>query len=302
MIDRLRRLFTWFILFQIATLPLAGGLGWTNRPANCSNWKPQSLVPTDHVWLGADERPLPFQSVEEILDFLKTAKVVSTTHIGIGVNGVDKLLLEKEGVRLYAAFRDVRIKKHLQHMAQGQFEINFRDDCIFELAAFRLARALGLNNVPPVVERKLGRRKGTLQIWVEKTMMEKERLAQSIEPPSKASWLYQTQTMYLFDLLIANDDRNQGNVLIDGNWKMWLIDHTRSFRRNKEVSNMGRVHYCRKGLYEKLTALKDSEIKEHLKNVLTASEVKALLERRRQLVRHIETLIEKKGESGVLFP
>jgi hypothetical protein len=35
--------------------------------------------------------------------------------------------------------------------------------------------------------------------------------------------------MALFDQLIFNDDRNQGNMLIGKDWKVWLIDHTQDF-------------------------------------------------------------------------
>ena len=40
--------------------------------------------------------------------------------------------------------------------------------------------------------------------------------------------------MRVFDELIANTDRNQGNMLIDKQWKLWLIDHTRGFRTTSD--------------------------------------------------------------------
>jgi hypothetical protein len=33
--------------------------------------------------------------------------------------------------------------------------------------------------------------------------------------------------MRAFDQLIYNTDRNLGNLLIDGDWRIWMIDHTR---------------------------------------------------------------------------
>ena len=35
--------------------------------------------------------------------------------------------------------------------------------------------------------------------------------------------------MKLFDQLIANIDRNQGNLLYDADWHLFLIDHSRAF-------------------------------------------------------------------------
>ena len=45
----------------------------------------------------------------------------------------------------------------------------------------------------------------------------------------------QIQIMRVFDELIQNRDRNQGNILWTNDWTMWLIDHTRAFRLGKEL-------------------------------------------------------------------
>ena len=39
----------------------------------------------------------------------------------------------------------------------------------------------------------------------------------------------------VFDELIRNKDRNQGNLLWTRNWTLWLIDHTRAFRLGKDL-------------------------------------------------------------------
>ena len=41
--------------------------------------------------------------------------------------------------------------------------------------------------------------------------------------------------MRVFDELIANTDRNLGNMLIDRQWKLWLIDHSRAFRLHETL-------------------------------------------------------------------
>ena len=41
--------------------------------------------------------------------------------------------------------------------------------------------------------------------------------------------------MYLFDELISNIDRNQGNIVYTKDWRLWLIDHTRAFRKNSTL-------------------------------------------------------------------
>ena len=44
----------------------------------------------------------------------------------------------------------------------------------------------------------------------------------------------------VFDELIANRDRNIGNMLWTSTWKMWMIDHTRAFRRGAERTDAAR--------------------------------------------------------------
>ena len=41
----------------------------------------------------------------------------------------------------------------------------------------------------------------------------------------------------LFDQLIANTDRNLGNLLIGNDWTIWAIDHTRAFRTQHDVED-----------------------------------------------------------------
>lgn len=256
--------------------------------------------PTGSVWLDPDGQPLPFQEDEEVLDFLATARVVSTKRLSEGVNGIDKVLLEKVGVRAHAAFRDVSIHKRRMELP-GAVRLDFRDDCIFELAAYRLARLLGLTNVPPVVQREVEGRKGTLQIWVENAMMEKERIAKKLRPPRPAAWLYQMQIMHLFDRLIFNDDRNQGNILIDQDWKVWLIDHTRAFRRFKKPVDLEDIRFCERFLWEKLKNLEASRLEQELEDVLAKAEIRGVISRRDEIVRHLEKLAETQGQTRIFF-
>ena len=41
--------------------------------------------------------------------------------------------------------------------------------------------------------------------------------------------------MKMFDLLIANIDRNQGNLIYDSDWHLFLIDHSRAFIDKKDL-------------------------------------------------------------------
>ena len=43
----------------------------------------------------------------------------------------------------------------------------------------------------------------------------------------------------MFDQLIYNVDRNLGNLVIDKNWTIWMIDHSRAFRLLDEHQDAG---------------------------------------------------------------
>ncbi|MDA2924347.1 hypothetical protein MYX65_06770 [Acidobacteria bacterium AH-259-L09] len=265
----------------------------------------QASTRSSHVWLDAEEKPLPFQSDEEIQEFLRTARVVSIQDILVGVTKPKKVLLEKDGIRMHAKFNNVKIDKRRIKMASGRVKFNFRDDAIFNCAAYELSKLLGLDNVPPVVERKIKGQgnKGILQAWVEKGMVETERLKNKIQTPEKHKWRWtmQYQVMRLFDNLIYNEDPNQGNILYDQDWKLWMIDHTRAFRTYSEPLNPTTIRFVDRKCWEKLQNLNEDNLKNRLKPFLHPREIKALLKRRDKLVEHIQQMIAKRGEGKVLF-
>ena len=252
-------------------------------------------------WLGPDGSALPFQTDQEILDFLLTAQPLSSKRVGEGINQTQKVLLEKDGLRMNAAFRRVSSEQQIPNPANPAILVKHRDDCIFELAAYRLSRMLGLSLVPPTVVRKLEGKTGTLQAWVEKAMMEKQRRKKGIQPPDEWYWMSQMLTMHLFDNLVANTDRHQGNLLIDLRWEIWLIDHTQAFRRYKALHSPEQVLYCDREVWKRLRSLDKETIQAEFKDLLRPPEIRALLKRRNLLLAQISKLIDQRGEDKVLF-
>ena len=67
--------------------------------------------------------------------------------------------------------------------------------------------------------------------------------------PNPPVWNKRIFILRIFHQLISNVDRNLGNVLITKNWRMWLIDHTRSFRlyrvRQENLSKCDRLLLAR---------------------------------------------------------
>lgn len=248
-----------------------------------------------------DGEPIPFESEEDLLEFLRTAEVVSMEPIPEGVTEPDKVLLEKDGVRLHAVFRDVAVRRTRANLEGRRTAFFFRDEALFECAAYELARLLGLGAVPPVVERRIGRSSGTLQVWIEGAMTESERVRQGLRDPSRQRWNRQLRTMNVFDRLIGNTDRNRGNMLIDDRWQIWFIDHTRAFTVDSRMAGLERITEIERGLWEALQGLSPELVEERLDAYLTGPELSALLRRHERLVEHFEKLIAERGEDRVLY-
>ena len=252
-----------------------------------------------YTWLGADGKPVPFKTPAQVVDFLRTSQVVSSMELPDGINQPIKLLLHEDGIRMHGIFREVR-KVKVRHLRISGRRLELRDDFIFECAAYQTARLLGLDNVPPVVERVIDGRPGSLQLWIEKA----RTVGQDSTPGRKATLekrlLEQHQAMWVFDNLIYNDDRNKGNVLIGADGKLWMIDHTQAFRTFEELPYPSLVTRCSRSLYQRLKELDASQVSQALTPFLEENELEALLTRRDLLVEHIETLIVENGESSVL--
>ena len=76
-------------------------------------------------------------------------------------------------------------------------------------------------------------------------MTERTRLEEKREPPVEQQWKKQLQMMNVFDALVYNTDRNRGNMLITPDWKLWMIDHTRAFRRHADAAEVRDVQSMR---------------------------------------------------------
>lgn len=249
---------------------------------------------------GPDGELLPFTSDEEVLDFLRTADVVAKEEIGSGVSGTLKVLLERDGVRAHAAFRSVEMRKPRVELGKKTI-LSFHDSYRYEVAAYELARLLGLDNVPPVVLRRMSGVDGSLQLWIENAMTEGERESRQIFPPDYDAFYRQKHVMRLFDRLIYNFDRNQGNILIDRDWRLWMIDHTRSFNSSVDMVGIKSVTVCDRELWERLQALDEEVLRERLGPYLSHRQLRSLVKRREKAIVYVTGLIDQFGLDAVIF-
>ncbi len=249
--------------------------------------------------VGPDGELLPFTSEEHVLEFLRSAEISDPEELDVGVTRPIKVVLQLGAVRTHGIFRAVDERHARARWASQRGELFFRDRGLFECAAYELARLLGLDHIPPVIERRWERRTGSLQLWIEGTITEAERAQQGRFDPATARWNGQLGLMNVFDALIGNVDRNKGNLLIDSTWRLWFIDHTRAFSGSSQIS-LAALNAIERPLWQALQQAEDSQITATVERYLTARELRALLQRRRLLVAHFEQLIQDRGEARVV--
>ena len=168
-------------------------------------------------------------------------------------------------------------------------EFNFTDSWRYNVAAYRLDRLLDLGMIPPSVERYFEGKKASYTWWVDDVLMDEgARLKGKIDAPDPQRWNEQMWHVRLFDQLIYNTDRNLGNLLIDKDWAVWMIDHSRAFRLLSEPKSPANISKVDRRVFERLKALDRATLDAALKNYLTPGEMKALLQRRDAIVAYIE--------------
>ena len=246
----------------------------------------------------ADE---PNLTEDQIRQFLLKAKIVQWHQTSKGITSPWRLTLTDGTLTHDAAFQSIDEQKAFVQMSRGTTEIGFRDSYHFNIAAFELAKLLGLGEMVPVTVERSWRNKGSLSWWVSVKWDEQERVKQNLEPPDANAWNMQLNRMWVFSQLVYDTDRNQTNILISEDWKLWMIDFSRAFRRHPKLENPARLTMCDRQLLEKLRQLDEAQVLEKTKPHLRKEEVKAIMARRDLIVAYFEKRIAEKGENAVLY-
>lgn len=222
--------------------------------------------------------------------FLSTAKVTKTKEAKKGVTGTLMATLA-DGTTTHQASIQTIDQSMMRFESSRGVELNFRDYWGYNVAAYRLAVMLGLDMIPPAVARRHGDKPAAFTWWVDDVLMDElGRVKSKTRPPDITYWGAQNALILVFDALIGNVDRNQGNMLIDKQWKVWMIDHSRAFRLAEKVKNLAVIRRCERTMFARLKALDAAALKAELDDYLTRYEMDALLERRDAIVAHIEAL------------
>lgn len=240
-------------------------------------------------------------------EFLRTAEVVGQEQLSgvLAVTNPWVLTLEKDGVQRKALWKDIlgdRIK-------------GFKETWKGEIAAYRLSRALGLHMVPATVERRYQGTRGSCQLWFDAWNTMETIVKKDLRPPGIKA-LYNARNLCLqraFDNLIYNVDRHQRNYLIMEDWRMILIDHSRSFSTTKRArtdliydeKNRESPKFIMETLprdfVDALRALTPESVREIVDEYLDDDEIAATLSRRDAIIAWLDKRIADLGEAKVLY-
>jgi hypothetical protein len=265
-----------------------------------------SVVPAPSYAQTVAAAPAPQLTVEQMKDFLKTAKVIRSRTTSKGVTAPKRLTLTNGTITNDAVFQSVDESQMVAKLSGGgrssSTELNFVDSYRYNLAAFALAELLGLEYMMPVyVERRWGGATGSVGWWVTTLMDESDRLKKKVQPPNPTDWNYQMYRMRVFTALVRDTDRNLTNVLITPEWKVMMIDFSRAFRLQPELMYNKDLARMDRKLLARLEALERGTVKAAVGDWLTNNEIDAMMKRRELLVAHFQKLIADLGEGKVLY-
>ena len=231
----------------------------------------------------------------EIEQFLLKGDVIRTKGVKKGTTGTTRVTMTLGGFTHDGQIQTIDVSKREFRTDRG-VEFNFRDSWMFNVAAYKIDRLIGLNLVPPSVARTYKGTRGAFTWWIDDIKMdEADRFKEKLTPPDLDKWNQQMQLVRLFDQLIANVDRNLTNLLIGNDWSVWAIDHTRAFRTHTNLKTPGNIARCDRQVFAKLKQLDKTAIKEAVGEQLQTYEIDAVLKRRDLIV----ALIEQKGDGGL---
>jgi hypothetical protein len=209
--------------------------------------------------------PLQGAAAEE---FLKSAEIVAVREFDtMAVTRPMKVELTDGQRTCYAVFKTIDERASKKKFTDGTTELQFSDRYRYEIAAYELDKLLGLEIVPPTVERRIGREVGSLSLWVEGSMTEWERLK-------------------------VTDFKNTNNLLVTPDWKIYKIDSSRAFRNHKSLRREESLSRFSRTVLGSLGLLSKEQLKTHLCRWLSKDQISSLLADRR---------IAEHGEAAVLF-
>jgi hypothetical protein len=228
-------------------------------------------------------------------EFLRKAKIGKVQGAKKGVTNTSRATLSDGTVTHDASIQKINESKPVYQASDGSSEVNFKDSYRYNIAAWKLARVLGIDDMlAPSVERKYNGDSAAFTWWIDDVIMDEvQRKAKKMQAPDPDHWNSEMYVVRVFDQLIYNTDRNLTNLLIDKDWRIWMIDHTRAFRLQHTLKDVRDLVQCDRKLLAKLKELDEPTLQKQLMPYANKEEIKGLLARRDLIVK----FFAEKGDS-----
>jgi hypothetical protein len=235
--------------------------------------------------------------------FLLKGRIASTKDAGEGVTLSKIVTVEFEGRTHRGLFKTIdESKLGATRLADGSIDVGFQDSWQTEIAAYQVDLIIGLGLVPATIERRIGTNIGSVQWFVDYKIKEAERVEKKIAPPDLETWNRAMFKVRLFDQLIANVDRHLKNILVTENFEVRLIDHSRSFRTNRELTRPQDLTRFSQSLLEGIQKLEKQDLKKKTGRWLTDAQIDRLLQRRDAILALAKKRVSERGEAAVIYP
>jgi hypothetical protein len=221
---------------------------------------------------------------QEVEDYLRTAECVGMENIGRGSSSGQRCVLRPGGPASRMLWKP---------LIPGVYR-GFKESYKSEIAAYELDKLLKLDMVPPVVERELQGHKGSATLWVDNLLA-----FNSGAPPSasdRSRWETQLTQAKMFDNVIGNKDRNQGNIARDAGWNIILLDHARAFTAGTELTHS--LTKIDQDLWARMDKLTRKQLDARLGPWLDENEIAAIVDR----LQRMKADIKRRLEEAALVP
>jgi hypothetical protein len=176
------------------------------------------------------------------------------------------------------------------------------DSYVYDIAAYELTKLLGIELIPPVVAREIEGRKGSLQVYLENCIREKDRKRKKLEPPDPQAFAKTLDGVKVLENLTYDECQDADDLYVHReDWRVCRVDFSEAFAPVPELVPGCGITVCSRKLYEALLNLDEEALGSKLSPYLSKEEIEVLLVRKDRIIEKIKALIGEKGEDAVLF-
>ena len=242
---------------------------------------PTAASQDSRTWIGRNA---------EMEAYLKTVEMLSFDDLSVGVTKPRRAHLPEGGPMKYLVWKTIPPGRY------GGYWESYKG----EIAAYEVDKLIGLNMVPPTVERVYKGEHGAAVMWAAPTKSFHD-LGGPPTPPLEfqGMWARQIVKAKMFHNLVADIDPNLGNWLVDPAWNLVLIDCTRCFTTEPRLMHeMTRVD---PDLWKRMQDLTEATLAPAIGEWIGKGERKSILDRRDKMQKLIDQLVKQRGDTYVFM-